>query len=73
MIYNGLSFSTSDLFGDPYTNFTISAVVELIGTAIGQLIYGSFGRKVAYVASLSGSSLALLSLLFIPRGSLFVF
>lgn len=69
MIYNGLSYSTSDLFGDPYMNFLISSTVELVGTVIGQLMYGRFGRKNAYAASLTGSSLALLSLLFIPRGN----
>lgn len=69
MIYNGLSFSTSDLFGDPYMNFTLSVTVELVASFVAQIIFDKLGRKVPYVLSLSGSGLALLSLLFIPKGN----
>lgn len=70
MIYNGLSFSSTELSGSPYINFASSVIVELFGMSIGQIVYGKFGRKIPYVMSLTGSGLALLSFLFIPKGKL---
>ena len=72
MIYNGLSYSTSDLFGSPYSNFVISATVELVGTIIGQMVYDRYGRKIPYALSLTCSGLALLSFLFIPKGKKYI-
>lgn len=67
MIYYGLTYNVTDLFGDPYLNFTLSVTVELFAVILSNILYDKFGRKVPYLISLGGSGLALLSILFVPK------
>ncbi|RNA15634.1 Organic cation transporter [Brachionus plicatilis] len=65
-VYNGLSFSTSDLAGNPYVNFGLSAVAEMLGVLGCHFLLDRYGRKVPYTISMTLSGLALLAVMFVP-------
>ena len=67
LVYYGISFNTSDLAGDPYLNFTFSAVVEFVAIFLCQLTLERFGRKIPYVINMTCSGIALLLIQFIPN------
>jgi OCT family organic cation transporter-like MFS transporter 4/5 len=56
-VYYGISFNTSELAGDPYVNFTLSAAVEVVAITCCHLTLDRFGRKKPYAFNmlLSGS------------------
>jgi OCT family organic cation transporter-like MFS transporter 4/5 len=51
-VYYGISFNTSDLAGDPYLNFTLSAIVELLAVLMCEVTLDRFGRKIPYVINM---------------------
>jgi Na+/melibiose symporter-like transporter len=60
------------LAGDPYLNFTISAVVELIAMFICDVTLTKFGRKIPYVLNMAIAGVALTSIMFIPTSKIFL-
>ncbi len=66
LVYYGISFNTADLAGDPYLNFTLSAIVEIISMFICDVILTKFGRKIPYIANMIIAGLALISIMFVP-------
>lgn len=65
-VYNGLSYSTSELAGNPYLNFGLSAVAEMLGVIGCHLFLDRFGRKIPYTINMTLSGLALLAVMFVP-------
>lgn len=65
-VYNGLSYSTSDLAGNPYLNFGLSATVEMLGVLACHFFLNRFGRKIPYTINMAVSGLALLAVMFVP-------
>jgi OCT family organic cation transporter-like MFS transporter 4/5 len=52
LVYYGISFNTSELAGDPYLNFTLSAAVEIIAITCCHLTLDRFGRKKPYAINM---------------------
>lgn len=65
-VYNGISYSTSDLAGNPYLNFGLSAVAEMLGVLGCHFVLDRFGRKIPYTINMTVSGLALLAVMFVP-------
>lgn len=68
MTFHGISFFTGKLAGNPYVNFIISNVVEIIGILLIQLTVGRFGRKLPYATALAIAATILIVEFFIPLG-----
>lgn len=68
LVYYGISFNTTELAGDPYLNFTLAVVVELIAIAASHYSYEKFGRKIPYAINMSIIGVALLLVMFVPKG-----
>ena len=49
LVYYGISYNTSDLFGNPYLNFTLSVTVELLAVFLSYFAFEKIGRKKPYV------------------------
>lgn len=64
LVYYGISYNTSDLAGDPYINFTISAILELGAILLCQFTLERFGRKKPYCTAMlvAGTSLLLIGI-----------
>ena len=67
--YYGLSLSASNLGGNPYINFFISAAVEIPAYAINLLILNKpkIGRRLALCLPLMVAGLALTITIFVPK------
>ncbi|CAH1798693.1 unnamed protein product, partial [Owenia fusiformis] len=63
MVYYGLSLNSSNLGGDPYINFLISAGVEIPAYALFHFLLRKLGRRVCTCLTLTIGGLALLCLL----------
>lgn len=68
MTFHGVSFFTGNLAGNPYLNFIISNLVELVGITFIQLTVNKFGRKWPYAAAQCLSGLIFVFVFFIPSG-----
>lgn len=66
-IYYGISYNTSDLAGDPYLNFGLSALVELVAILASHYVLERFGRKIPYSIMMATTGLCFISVLFIPK------
>ena len=70
LIFNGVSFFTGDLAGNPYINFALSNIVELIAIVLLQLSMERYGRKIPYCLSISTASLAFFAIQLYPKRNL---
>jgi OCT family organic cation transporter-like MFS transporter 4/5 len=52
-VYYGISFNTSELAGDPYLNFTLSAIVEALAVLMCEVTLDRFGRKIPYAINMA--------------------
>ena len=68
LVYDGFNFNTGYLVGNPYLNFFLSALVELIAVIVEQITVVKFGRKLPYALSMFTVAISMLSIQFIPRG-----
>lgn len=66
LVYYGISFNTSDLVGDPYFNFGLSIIVELIAIIGTHFTLERFGRKIPYSINMLMTGVSLLCVLFVP-------
>lgn len=66
-VYYGISYNTSDLAGDPYLNFGISALVELLAIIVSHYVLERFGRKIPYSIMMATTGFCFISILFIPK------
>lgn len=66
LVYYGISFNTGELAGNPYLNFALSVLLELIAIMVSHYTFDAFGRKIPYSINMSLSGIALLLVLFIP-------
>ncbi|RNA13309.1 organic cation transporter [Brachionus plicatilis] len=66
LVYYGISFNTSDLVGDPYFNFGLSIIVELIAIIVTHFTLERYGRKVPYSITMVLTGASLLCVLFVP-------
>jgi OCT family organic cation transporter-like MFS transporter 4/5 len=66
MVYYGLTYNTTELVGNPYVNFALSALVELVAVAISHFTLEKFGRKVPYAINMVMSGVGLLLIQFVP-------
>lgn len=66
LVYYGISFNTSELFGDPYLNFTLSIVLELFAILVSHYTLQKFGRKIPYSINMALSGVSLILVMFIP-------
>lgn len=66
LVYYGISFNTGELAGNPYLNFTLSVLLELIAIMVSHYTFDAFGRKIPYAINMSLSGIALLLVLFVP-------
>jgi Na+/melibiose symporter-like transporter len=73
LVYYGISYNTSDLSGNPYLNFSLSAFVELLSVIMCQLTLERFGRKRPYCIAMLLSGLSLLCVMFIPASNIMLF
>ncbi len=73
LVYYGISFNTSDLAGDPYLNFTLSGIVEILGLFMCTLTLDRFGRKIPYTINMILAGVALLLTLFVPTSNFILF
>jgi OCT family organic cation transporter-like MFS transporter 4/5 len=71
LVYYGISFNTSELAGDPYLNFTLSALVEIFAIFMCHVTLDKFGRKIPYVINMLTAGIALLCVLFVPESNFF--
>ena len=71
LVYYGLSFNTTELAGDPYLNFTLAVIVELIAIGASHYSYEKFGRKIPYAINMSIIGIALLLVLVVPKSKHF--
>jgi OCT family organic cation transporter-like MFS transporter 4/5 len=69
LVYYGLTYNTTELVGNPYVNFTLSAVVELFAVAISHYTLEKFGRKVPYAINMVLSGVSLLLIQFVPTNA----
>ncbi|KAG0711091.1 Organic cation transporter protein [Chionoecetes opilio] len=67
-VYYGLSLNTSNLGGDPYLNFVISAAVEVPALAMATLLLDRVGRRIPLSAFLGLGGLFLVATVFVPQG-----
>ena len=65
--YYGLSLSTSDLGGNPYINFLISAAVEIPANLLVLLVLNRFGRKIPLCLFMLLAGVTLLATGFIAK------
>ena len=68
LVYYGLSLNTSNLGGDDYVNFLISAAVELPANLVMQLSLLKLGRRWLLAGSEVLGGVALLCTLALPTG-----
>ncbi len=73
LVYYGISYNTSDLSGDPYINFSLSAFVELLSVVMCQLTLERFGRKRPYCIAMLLAGVSLLMVGFVPAGKIKIF
>ncbi|RNA07782.1 organic cation transporter [Brachionus plicatilis] len=66
LVYFGISFNTSDLVGDPYLNFGLSALVEFIAVLVSHVALERFGRKIPYAINMTLTGISLISVMFVP-------
>ena len=66
MIYYGVSLNTSDLAGNPFSNFAISISLELIAGVACQFAFEKFGRKLPCMVGMGIAGVALIATGFIP-------
>ncbi|RMZ97216.1 organic cation transporter isoform X1, partial [Brachionus plicatilis] len=66
-VYYGISYNTSDLAGDPYLNFGLSALVELVAILTSHFVLERFGRKIPYSMMMATTGICFISVLFIPK------
>ncbi|KAK7485172.1 hypothetical protein BaRGS_00023582 [Batillaria attramentaria] len=59
MVYYGMTLNITNLSGDVFVNFAISAAVETAGYACPIFILDRLGRKPVYCASILGAGIAL--------------
>ena len=69
LVYYGISFNTSELFGNPYLNLTLSFSVELAAIIMCQLTLERYGRKIPYVINMVLAGTSLLLIQFIPNSN----
>ena len=67
LVYYGISFNTTELVGDPYLNFGLSVLVELIAIITTHVTLERYGRKVPYSINMALTGVSLLFVLFIPQ------
>ena len=48
-IFYGLGFGSADLMGDPFTNFSLTCLMEFPGIAIGFFSFDRVGRRASLV------------------------
>ncbi|XP_035700301.1 organic cation transporter protein-like [Branchiostoma floridae] len=72
MVYYGLSLNTSSLGGDDYVNFTVSGLVEFPALAVSMFLVDRWGRRPAHCLFMIGGGLACISVLFVPKGYVWV-
>jgi len=65
--YYGISLSTSDLGGNPYINFLISAAVEIPANLLVLLVLNRFGRKIPLCVFMLVAGVTLLATGFIEK------
>lgn len=70
LVYYGISFNTTDLAGDPYLNFFLSIIVELIAIIASHITLERYGRKIPYSVNMGLTGIALLFILFVPKGKI---
>jgi MFS transporter, OCT family, solute carrier family 22 (organic cation transporter), member 4/5 len=73
MVYYGISYNTTDLSGDPYLNFSLSAFVELLAVILGHVTLERYGRKWPYCIAMFLSGFSLLLIMFVPARKLTLF
>lgn len=59
----------SELAGNPFLNFFISVLVELVAILVSHYAFEKFGRKWPYFINMFISGFALLFVLFVPKGN----
>lgn len=68
MVYYGLVLGTGDLGGSPYTNFLISAAVEVPAYIVCLLVLQWCGRRFPLAGSQALAGIALLCIMIVPHG-----
>ncbi|CAF0986427.1 unnamed protein product [Brachionus calyciflorus] len=66
LIYYGVGLNTSDLAGNPFSNFAISISLELIAGILCQFAFTILGRKLPCILGMVVAGLALIITGFIP-------
>jgi hypothetical protein len=56
------------LGGDPYLNFTISVIAELLAIIACDLTLNRLGRKIPYSFTIISAGVVLLMVQFVPKG-----
>ena len=67
LVYDGFNFNTGYLVGDPYLNFTLSALMELFAILVVFLTVNNLNRKIPYALNMFSAGITLLSIQFIPK------
>ncbi|CAH1798690.1 unnamed protein product [Owenia fusiformis] len=67
MVYYGLSLNSSNLGGDPYINFLISAGVEIPAYALFHFLLVKIGRRICTSFTFIAGGIALLCILPVPE------
>ena len=66
LVYYGISFNTSRLAGDPYLNFFLSIIAELVADLACQFTLDRFGRKWTYSFHMALGGVCLLCVACVP-------
>lgn len=66
LIYYGLSINSVSLAGNPYSNYVLTALVEIPGYVLSALTLDRFGRKRSIISAFAVCGVTLLSIPFIP-------
>ena len=65
-VYDGLSFNTGALAGNPFLNAFYSALVELAGIGSSHWAYSKIGRKIPYTINIFLAGASLVCIAFVP-------
>ena len=68
LVYYGLKINTSNLSGDPYVNFLISAAVEFPSITLALLLLDKVGRRWLFFIFMMTGGLACIATAFVPDG-----
>ena len=66
LVYNGISFHTDRLSGDPYLNLLLSSVAECFSYVACEFTLEKFGRKWPYSMNMTLGAVSLLCIAFVP-------